>query len=260
MKNKKLYLIGNWKMNPETQEEAKKLASDISRRVKKLRARSVVVVICPPFPYLKSITYNLKSTIKLGAQDIFFEDSGAYTGEISPSMLRDAGVKYVIVGHSERRRFLNETNETINKKLKAVLKNKLVPILAIGENKKEGEGSVQEIKDQLSSALKGLKASEVKKIIFVYEPVWAISGGDKSHKAAEPNEVLGMKIFIKKILADLYNKRLAENIPIIYGGSSNASNIKGVVHDAEMDGALPGDASLDAEEFVKMVQVLKELV
>ena len=255
MKNKKLYLIGNWKMNPETQEEAKKLASDISRGVKKLRARNVVVVICPPFPYLSIINYQL-SIIKLGAQDVFFEDSGAYTGEISPSMLRDVGVKYVIVGHSERRRFLNETNETINKKLKAVLKNKMTPILAIGEKEKEGQGSIQEIKDQLSFALDGLKTSEVKKIIFVYEPVWAISGGDKNHKAAEPNDVLGMKIFIKKILTDLYNKRLAENVPIIYGGSSNASNVKEFVYDGEMDGALPGSASLDAEEFIKMAQVL----
>src|SRR3989338_3391989 len=252
---KKLYLIGNWKMNPATLEEAKKLASDISRGVKKLRARNVVVVICPPFPYLSIINYQL-SIIKLGAQDVFFEDSGAYTGEISPSMLRDVGVKYVIVGHSERRRFLNETNETINKKLKAVLKNKMTPILAIGEKEKEGQGSIQEIKDQLSFALDGLKTSEVKKIIFVYEPVWAISGGDKNHKAAEPNDVLGMKIFIKKILTDLYNKRLAENVPIIYGGSSNASNVKEFVYEGEMDGGPPGSASLDAEEFIKMAQVL----
>ena len=132
----------------------------------------------------------------------------------------------------------------------------MTPILAIGEKEKEGQGSIQEIKDQLSFALDGLKTSEVKKIIFVYEPVWAISGGDKNHKAAEPNDVLGMKIFIKKILTDLYNKRLAENVPIIYGGSSNASNVKEFVYDGEMDGALPGSASLDAEEFIKMAQVL----
>ena len=253
---KKFYLIGNWKMNPATQKQANQLALSILRGVNKLRTKNVEVVICPPFSFLEEVNKKLSRNVKLGAQDIFFEDSGAYTGEISPSMLRDVGVKYVIVGHSERRRFLNETNETINKKLKAVLKNKMTPILAIGEKEKEGQGSIQEIKDQLSFALDGLKTSEVKKIIFVYEPVWAISGGDKNHKAAEPNGVFGMKIFIKKILTYLYNKRLAENVPIIYGGSSNASNVKEFVYDGEMDGALPGSASLDAEEFIKMAQVL----
>ena len=257
-KGKKLYLIGNWKMNPATQKEARKLASNILRGVKKLRIKNVEVVICPPFPYLSIINYQL-SIIKLGAQDMYFEEFGAYTGEISPSMLRDAGVRYVIIGHSERRRFLGETNETINKKLHSAIKNKMVPVLSVGESKKEGEGSVQEIKNQLESALKGLKSAEVKKIIFVYEPVWAISGGDKTHKPASPNDVLGMRIFIKKILANLYNRRLAENVPIIYGGSSNASNIEGFIKQAEMDGALPGGASLDADEFIKMAEILSEI-
>src|SRR3989338_3574378 len=258
---KKLYLIGNWKMNPATQEEAQKLASDISRGIKKLKDKNVEVVVCPPFTYLSVVKGQMSKVAKsqaisMGAQDMYFEEFGAYTGEISPSMLRNAGVKYVIVGHSERRGFLGETNEMINKKLHTAIKYKIVPIFAIGESKKDGEGSIQEIRTQLSDGLKNLKSSEVKKIIFVYEHVWAISGGDKTHKSASPNDVLGMRIFIKKILANLYNRRLAESVPIIYGGSSNASNVEGFIRQAEMDGALVGGASLDAEEFLKMVEVL----
>lgn len=255
---KKLYLIGNWKMNPATLKEAKKLASEVSRGVKKLRRLGVEIVICPPFSYLEEIGEKLSGSVKLGAQDMYFEESGAYTGEVSPAMLRDAGVKYVIVGHSERRRLLGETNEMINKKLHAALQNKLIPIFAVGESKKEGEGSALEIRTQLTEGLKGLKVSDIKKIIFAYEPVWAISSGDKNHKAASPNDVLGMRIFIKKILFDLYNKYTAESVYIIYGGSSNASNIAGFIRDAEMDGALPGTASLDADEFIKMAKVLGE--
>jgi len=256
---KKLYLIGNWKMNPTNTKEAKKLASDILRGVKKIKIKNVEVIICPPFTYFAPIKLPNQKAMHLGAQNCHFEDGGAYTGEISPQMLRNLGCEYVIIGHSERRGYFGEDSKLINKKLKAVLKNKMTPILAIGEKEKEGQGSIQEIKDQLTGALAGLKASEVKKIIFAYEPVWAISGGDKSHKSAQPNDVLGMRIYIKKLLMDLYNKRLAENVPIIYGGSSNASNILGFMRDAEMDGALVGSASLDAEEFVKMAEIIEYL-
>jgi len=267
--HKKLYLIGNWKMNPTTQKEAKKLMADIFRGLGLLPLKTKLhsglnpnleVIICPPFSYLKSITHNLKSNFALGSQNCHYEDSGPFTGEVSPSMLKDLGVKYVIVGHSERREYFKEDNELINKKLKAVLRNNMTPILAVGEKSREGEGAIREVQEQLGGALLGLKASDVKKIVFAYEPVWAISGGDPNHKSADPNDVLGMRVYIKRVLLNLYNKKLAEAVPIIYGGSTNSQNIALFIEQAEMDGALPGTASLNAEEFIKMAHILNKFL
>lgn len=248
---KKLYLIANWKMNPTTQAEAKKLVSDVLRGIKSLKAKNVEVVFCPPFPYLP-----LFSSVHLGAQDVYFEDSGAYTGEVSPKMLKDLGCKYVIVGHSERRQYFGETSETINKKLKAVLKNKMTPILAIGEKDRDGEPNTTWyaiVKQQLTEALDGISAAKMQKIIIAYEPVWAIGTG----VAATADDALTAKLLIQKTLAQLYSKSLAQKVPVIYGGSTDSKNIAQFVQEAQMNGALVGGSSLKAKEFVQMAEAIR---
>lgn len=253
---KKLYLIGNWKMNPKTLSEAEKIDGDILRGLKKLKVRNLEIVVCPPFPYLKLKTYNLKPNLKLGAQNVYFEEGGAFTGEVSAPILKSIGCKYVLVGHSERRRYFNEDNALINKKLKVVLKNNLIPILAVGERSREDERSIHEANKQLLECLTGIKAQQAKKIIFMYEPVWAISGGDLKHKSADPNVILEMRLYMKKVLSKIYSKKFAETAVIIYGGSSNSKNIAAIINEAQMDGALPGVASLNVKEFLKMAEIM----
>jgi len=219
----KKIIIANWKCNPATLAEAKKLFN----KVKKTKA-----VICPPFLYLSMF----KGT-ELGAQDCHWEQSGAFTGEVSPLMLKDSGIRYVIIGHSERRIHFKETDEMINKKLKAALKNDLIPILCIGE--KKGEIVEKVISSQLKKDLKGISKDDLKKIIIAYEPVWAIGTGD----FCKPNKA-------KKALDFIKNKI---NTRILYGGSVNSKISKSYI-DVGFDGLLVGGASLDAQEFIKIVK------
>ena len=214
-------IIANWKCNPKTLAEAKKLFNGV---------KDTGAIICPPFIYLSVFNYKF-----LGAQNCHWEQSGPYTGEISPKMLKDLGCKYVIIGHSERRIYLQETDEMINKKLKAVLKTGLTPILCVGE--KKGEKAEIVVSNQLNKNLKGIAKKDLNKIIIAYEPVWAIGTGnfcsaDKANKIRE---------FIKKKL----------NNKILYGGSVN-SKIAGDYTEIGFDGLLVGNASLDAKEFVKI--------
>jgi len=219
----KKIIIANWKCNPATLAEAEKLFN----KVKKTKA-----VICPPFLYLSMF----KGT-ELGAQDCHWEQSGAFTGEVSPLMLKDSGIRYVIIGHSERRIHFKETDEMINKKLKAALKNDLIPILCIGE--KKGEIVEKVISSQLKKDLKGISKDDLKKIIIAYEPVWAIGTGD----FCKPNKA-------KKALDFIKNKI---NTRILYGGSVNSKISKSYI-DVGFDGLLVGGASLDAQEFIKIVK------
>lgn len=216
-------IIANWKCNPKNLIEAKKLFN----KVKKLNA-----VICPPFIYI-----SLFKSANLGAQNCHYEQSGAYTGEISPKMLKDLGLKYVIIGHSERRIHFKETDEMINKKLKAALKAGLKPILCIGE--KKGENAKKIISSQLKKDLKGISKKDLRKIIIAYEPVWAIGTGDfcKTEKA---KKALG---FIKQKI----------NTRILYGGSVNSKISKSYIK-VGFNGLLVGGASLDAKEFIKIVK------
>ena len=221
-------IIANWKCNPTNLIEAKKLFNKV---------RSLDVVICPPFVYLNT-RYKIQDTkYKLGAQNCHYEQSGTYTGEISPKMLEDLGLKYVIIGHSERRIHFKETDEMINKKLKAALKAGLKPILCIGE--KKGENAKKIISGQLKKDLKGISKKDLSKIIIAYEPVWAIGTGDfcKPEKAKEAMD------FIKR---GLKNK-------LLYGGSVN-SKIAGKYIKIGFDGLLVGGASLDTKEFIKIVK------
>ena len=210
-------------MNPDSIKEAKKLFN----AVKKTKA-----IICPPFVYLPFLKYKF-----LGAQNCHYEQSGAYTGEVSPKMLKDLGCKYVIIGHSERRKYFKETDEIINKKLKAGLKTGLIPILCIGE--KRGKNPKRVINNQLKTDLKGINKKDLKKIIIAYEPVWAIGTGDfcpieKAKKARE---------FVEEKL----------NNKILYGGSVNSKIARDYIK-VGFDGLLVGNASLDAKEFIRIVK------
>jgi len=215
-------------MNPQNLQGAKLLFDSVANGIKNLK--NVEIVICPPFLYI----LNLKSQIlnlKLGAQDCFWEEKGAFTGEVSPKMLKDLGwCDYVILGHSERRKYLKETDEMINKKIKAALKSDLTPILCI------------ENISQLKKRTKDLLRKEQKKLIIAYEPVFAIGTG----KPCTPEKAKEMKTAIKKIID--------KDIPIIYGGSVNSQNVTDYIKMAGFQGLLVGGASLDSEEFIKLAK------
>jgi len=204
----------------------------------------VEVVICPPFIYIPTFQHSNILTIKLGAQDCFWEKKGAYTGEISPTMLKDLGCQYVLLGHSERKR-LGETDEIINKKLKAALSAKLNPIFCLGETEKErDEGEIQNIlKSQLEKGLNKISKKEIKNIVIAYEPVWAIGTGNPCH----PSEAKKVLLFLRKF----FKKNL-----ILYGGSVNSKNATPYIKEAKFQGLLIGGASLNAKEFIKIVKNL----
>jgi triosephosphate isomerase len=235
----KILIVANWKCNPAALKGAKLLFDSVKNGIKNVK--NIEVVICPPFVYLANLgltTYNLR----LGAQDVFWEEKGAYTGEISPLMLKDLGLKYVILGHSERRA-LGETDEMVNKKLKAALKTKLKPILCVGETEKERKlgQTFRVLKIQLKKALNRLIAQSLNRLLITYEPVWAIGTG----KACGIKEAKPANLFIKK---------LVKNIPILYGGSVNSQNAKDYIEKAGFQGLLVGGASLNAQEFIKIIR------
>lgn len=257
-----LYLIANWKMNPDSLGEARKLALTVEKGISKFKNRkNIQIILCPPFPHL-SIVKSQLSIVALGAQNCHFENLGAFTGEVSASMLKDIGCEYIIVGHSERRA-MGEDDTIINRKIRAILKNKISPVLAVGEKTREsfnvhgrwtGEPD-RAIREQIRVALNGISAANAKRLIIAYEPVWAIGTGN----AAGADDVFSVRLFIQKILRELYSPAVQKSIPIIYGGSTSSKNIASFVRDAHMDGALVGGASLNAEEFIKMGEALKSL-
>ena len=247
----KLLIIANWKCNPTTLTEAGRLFSLVKRGIK--RVKNTEVVICPPFVCLSILGTRSSGKLSLGSQDCFWEEKGAFTGEISPLMLKDLGCQYVILGHSERRRYFNETDEIINKKIKAVLKVKLKPILCIGETReeKEKEETPQVLKSQIEKGLSKITKKEIKNIAIAYEPIWAIGTG----KPCDIEETQKMALLIRKIIAKLYNQKIAKNLRILYGGSVDSKNAKNYLKEAGLDGLLVGGASLNPQEFVKIVKI-----
>ena len=239
-------VIANWKMNPLTLKEAKILF----RKIKNLGAfKKVKVIICPPFIYLSELS-SRKSNIKLGGQNCFWEDQGAFTGEISPLMLKNLGCQYVIIGHSERRKLLNEANLTISKKIKTALANNLTPILCIGETKEEKNNAQKIIKTQLENSLKRINKKNIKDIILAYEPIWAIGTG----KACSAEEARVMRLLLEKIISQKYSRSIAKGISILYGGSVNSSNVTSFIKEAGFQGVLVGGASLKPKEFIDLVR------
>jgi len=241
------FVAGNWKMNTTT-TEAEKLVLEMLDKLD--RIKGVEKVLCPPFVSLVALNMMVQNTsIKLGAQNMYFETEGAYTGEISPLMLSEL-CEFVILGHSERRWYFGETDEMVNKKVKAALSNKLRPILCVGERLEEKEaGKTHDvINRQVTGALKALKP--VSDLVIAYEPVWAIGTG----KAASGEQAAATVQFIRNVLAGLWNKSLAQDLPILYGGSVNSANIVEFVSKPEIDGALVGGASLKPEDFVSIIE------
>ena len=244
----KKIVIANWKMNPLSEKEAEKLFMNINKSFSGLKKTEVV--LCPPFIYLTELK-KLAKKIKLGAQNAFYEESGAYTGEVSAEMLDSLEVKYVILGHSERRA-MGETNEDINKKIKSAFVAHLIPILCIGEKTRdENHEYLNFIKNQMEECLKGISGTLISKIIIAYEPIWAI--GKNAVREATPAEFLEMKIFIKKVFKDIFKAKI--KIPrIIYGGSVDEKNKADFLESGEADGFLVGRASLDPDKFSKIIK------
>lgn len=224
-----------------TAEEAKKLFDSVKRG-----AEGAEVVICPPFVFLSGL-----SGLALGAQNCFWE-SGAYTGEISVPMIKGLGLEYVIIGHSERRKYFGENDETVNRKIKAVLKEGLTPILCVGETQQERDsGQTEEVlKRQIILAMEGVSADSLSKFSLAYEPIWAIGTGNP----CDQKEAGKMLLFIRSVLAGIYDSSVADNINILYGGSVNSENSASYVKESKFQGLLVGGASLKADEFIKLVK------
>jgi triosephosphate isomerase len=252
-KKTKPLVIANWKMNPETEQEAKNIALDIKEGIKNIKG--IKTVICPPVIFMDSLKKTLGKSILLGAQDAFVGYGSSHTGEISLEMIKKTGAKYILVGHSERRE-VEDTEEEIREKVAGVLKGGLKAVLCIGENERSEHGDYyHEVKIQIISALTGLQKKYTKNLIIAYEPVWAI--GNKENKALESESVYEMAIFIKKILSDLFGQETAKNIPILYGGSVNKNNAKEIIENGKVNGLLVGRESLKAQNFVEMIKSIK---
>jgi len=242
-------IAGNWKMN-NTVGEAADLVNSLKRAVAGIRELDIVVI--PPFTALSDISDMLSgSNIDLGAQNVYWEESGAFTGEISPGMLKELGVKYVLVGHSERRTYFGESNESVNRKVKAVLLKDMLPIMCIGERLEERESAktFEVIEDHLTGGLKDISKEDALKITIAYEPVWAIGTG----KTATPDQAEEAHLHIRKVLARIYDEGAAKMLRIQYGGSVKPDNIGELISCRDIDGALVGGASLDADKFAAIV-------
>ena len=230
-------------------------ALDLVRQLKASisRIEGVEVAVAPPFTALYAVRKELEgSTIRLAAQNLFWEEKGAYTGEVSPPMLKEVGCHYVILGHSERRQFFGETDETVNRKIKAALGQDLSVIFCIGETLKEREEgkTFSVIEKQVTGGLKDIGKEEMRRIVVAYEPVWAIGTG----KTATPEQAEEVHRFIREKLAKLFSREIAEGVRIQYGGSVTPENIKGLMGQENIDGALVGGASLKADTFSKIVR------
>ena len=245
---RKLFIAGNWKMNKNVKESVS-LAKSLINRLKDVQDKDVVV--CPAFTALSQVYEEVKdSNVKVGAQNMSFEDEGAYTGEISPRMLKDF-CEYVILGHSERRQYFGENDEIVNKKVKKALEHGLKPILCIGETleERDGDKTFDIIESQLKKSLKNMDKNDMKKIIIAYEPIWAIGTG----KTATPEQAEDVHVFIRKVIKKSYGDEIASELRILYGGSVKPDNVKTLMEKEDIDGALVGGASLDAESFSGIV-------
>lgn len=243
-------LAANWKMNM-ARRDAKVLVEDLLEKIHDVRGRQVA--ICPPFHLLADVSTILEnnSAILLGAQDMHWADSGAYTGEVSAPMLRDVGCKMVIIGHSERRAMFGETDETCNQKVKAALNHGLIPILCVGETLEQREAgqTAEVVVGQLRGALQGQSIDSGERFVVAYEPIWAIGTG----KTDSPEGANKTMVVLRNTLAELFGERISQQVRLLYGGSVKPQNIKGFMDCRDIDGALVGGASLKAESFAGIV-------
>jgi triosephosphate isomerase len=247
---RKPFIAGNWKMflNSTTGVELAKSIADGSRE-----AGDREILICPSFPLLSDVARSIDgSRVLVGAQNMYFENEGAFTGEVSADMLLSVSCSYVILGHSERRHVFNEKNESINKKVLFALKKGLKPILCVGEllEQREAGNTESVVKDQVTSGLKDVGKDLIGDVIVAYEPVWAIGTG----KTATPEDADGVHLFIRTVISQLYSKETSDNMRILYGGSVKPDNIDGLMAKSNIDGALVGGASLKADSFLRIIK------
>jgi len=251
--NEKPFIAGNWKMHkviPEAVEMVKVLKEESPQLT------DAELVVIPPYTMLSEVKKIIEgSTVQLGAQNLFWEEKGAFTGEISPLMLRDAGCQYATIGHSERRQYFGETNETVNKKVKAALAHELTPIMCIGESLEEREKgkTMEKVETQINSGMEGLGKEEMRLIILAYEPIWAIGTG----VTATPSQAEEIHSFIREKLAEKYGNEIASYAIILYGGSVKPDNTYSLLKENNINGALVGGASLEADSFI---QITKEAI
>jgi triosephosphate isomerase len=248
---RKKIVAGNWKMN-KTFQEAEELILQVAESLAGRKMGKNEVVLCPPFPYLELATdIAEEASFLVGAQNVYPEDNGAFTGEVSPLMLESMVVDYCIIGHSERRRYFSETNEFLAKKLDSLLKHGIRPIFCCGEllPERKAKKHFKVVEKQLKESVFHLKAAEMKKVVIAYEPVWAIGTGVN----ATPDQAQEMHAYIRKLIAGQYSLKLSEEISILYGGSCNAKNARELFSRKDVDGGLIGGASLIAEDFIAIV-------
>ena len=247
---RRVIIAGNWKMY-KTIDESIELVNLLKRSLADIS--EVDIVVCPPFTSLSDVREAIMDTnIRLGAQDCYWEKEGAFTGEVSCGMLKASGCEFVIIGHSERRQFFHETNETVNKKMKAALQAGLRPIVCVGEKLEERKAgkTFDVVKDHITNSLAGLSRDEMMKTVIAYEPVWAIGTGVNATK----EQAQEVHKYIRELLKKLYDAELASSITIQYGGSVKPENIKELISQEDVDGALVGGASLKADSFTQIVK------
>ena len=253
---RRFLIAGNWKMNCGPADAAELLEG--LKEKKGEVAEDVDVLVCPPFVSLSmSVNYLHDTDIQVGAQNLHFEDGGAYTGEISASMLVEAGCNFVIIGHSERREYFGETDSSVNKKAKKALEHDIVPVICVGESLDQRKADIhfELVKNQVIAAFENISASEALDAVIAYEPIWAIGTGE----TATPEQAQEMHAHIRSIMADLYDEETAEGIRILYGGSMKPGNAEELLGQTDVDGGLIGGASLDAGSFAEIITIAEKL-
>jgi len=251
-------IVGNLKMNILTLVEREKYFESLKKELKKKKIINSQIVFCPPSVHMESFVNKIKSkNVSVGAQNIFWEEKGSYTGEISAPMIKNLGAEYVILGHSDQRRYFFENDEKINLKISAALKSGLKIILCIGENgeqKKSGNGEAT-VSEQLKGCLKNISPAKIANVSVCYEPVWAISSNNPDHLPTT-DEIMSAKLLIKKFLVGKYGIKIVGKIKIIYGGSVASDSVKETCIDSGMDGALIGKESLIPSNFVRIAEII----
>ncbi len=253
---REVYIAGNWKMN-KTKKEAVAFALELKEKIQSIEKTEIVV--CPSFIALSSVSDILQETrAGVGAQNVHWESSGAYTGEVSAEMIESVGCEYVIIGHSERRQYFGETDDIVNKKVKRVLQTCcLMPIICVGETLEQRESGKMKkvVSDQIKNGLAGLASSQMERVIIAYEPIWAIGTG----VTATPEQAEEMHEFIRGLIRENFDEETANNISILYGGSVKPANIESLLKQNNIDGGLIGGASLKVDSFVEMIEIAEKL-
>jgi len=253
---RRLLIAGNWKMNCGPYDAAELLEGLIEKKSE--INENVDVLVCPPFVSIgMAVKYLYDTDIQVGAQNLHFEENGAYTGEISGSMLAESGCNYVVIGHSERRQYFGETDTTVNKRVHKAIEHKLAPIVCVGESldQRKSDEHFNLVKNQVTAALHDVSEKEVLDVVIAYEPIWAIGTGE----TATPDQAQEMHEHIRSILSDLYDEDTAEQINILYGGSMKPGNANELLSLQDVDGGLIGGASLDADSFSEIITIAEDL-